>query len=99
MAARVRRKRCVLAHPTDNVVTVVFGIAEGEAVTERGRSVVVREHIPAWHKVAIEDIAEGQPVRKYGQRIGVATRLIRAGRLVHCHNLETEQDTKREVAS
>src|SRR5690606_15764332 len=39
------------------------------------------------HKVAIAPIAEGEPVLKYGQIIGYATRAIRPGEHVHLHNL------------
>ncbi|MDD2578552.1 MAG: altronate dehydratase family protein [Eubacteriales bacterium] len=43
--------------------------------------------IPAGHKIARSDIRPGQPIRKYGEPIGVATRPIRSGQWVHTHNL------------
>jgi altronate hydrolase len=43
--------------------------------------------IPAGHKLAVGDIAQGQPVRRYNQIIGFATRQIKAGEHVHVHNL------------
>jgi altronate hydrolase len=43
--------------------------------------------VPAGHKLATRDIAEGAPVRRYNQIIGFATRPIRAGEHVHVHNL------------
>ncbi len=43
--------------------------------------------IPQGHKVALRDVAAGQPVRKYGQVIGFATKDIRVGEHVHSHNL------------
>ncbi|MDE7377128.1 MAG: altronate dehydratase family protein, partial [Muribaculaceae bacterium] len=45
--------------------------------------------IPAGHKVALRDIAEGDVVIKYGFPIGHATQPIKAGEWVHSHNLAT----------
>ena len=41
------------------------------------------------HKYAIQDIAEGESIIKYGQPIGHASRDINAGEHVHTHNLKT----------
>jgi len=43
--------------------------------------------VPRGHKVAVRALAEGAPIRKYGQVIGVATAPIAAGDHVHTHNL------------
>jgi altronate dehydratase small subunit len=51
--------------------------------------VVLREDIPAGHKVAIHDIRAGSTVCKYGEPIGRATTAIRRGAHVHVHNLES----------
>ena len=79
MAAVVR------LHPGDNVVVAVSALAKGMAVASEG--VVARDDIPAGHKLATRAIAAGQPVRKYGQVIGVATMPIAEGGHVHTHNL------------
>jgi len=44
--------------------------------------------VPAGHKIAVRDMAQGQPVRRYNQIIGFASKPIRAGEHVHVHNLE-----------
>jgi altronate hydrolase len=54
------------------------------------RAVEVREPIALGHKVALAEIAEGQPVRKYGQTIGFAARAISAGAWVHVHNVRAD---------
>lgn len=46
-----------------------------------------RSGIPAGHKIARSDIQPGQPVLKYGEPIGIASQLIKAGQWVHTHNL------------
>ena len=45
--------------------------------------------VPAGHKFALRDIAEGEDVIKYGYPIGHATRTIRKGELVDHHNIKT----------
>src|SRR5919197_797922 len=40
------------------------------------------------HKLAIQPIADGAPVRKFGQIIGLATQPIAAGEHIHVHNVE-----------
>ncbi|MBQ3529398.1 MAG: altronate dehydratase [Oscillospiraceae bacterium] len=48
--------------------------------------------IPAGHKIALRDIAQGDFVIKYGQIIGRATQDIKAGEWVHTHNLRSHLD-------
>ena len=43
--------------------------------------------VPPGHKVAVRDVAKGQPVHRYNQIIGFATQAIEAGDHVHVHNL------------
>ena len=72
-------------HPQDDVVIARLEIPGGTLVaTENVRSIVT---IPAGHKIAVRDIAQGAPVRRYDQIIGFATRAIAAGDHVHVHNL------------
>jgi galactarate dehydratase len=62
----------------DNVGIVVQPEGAGAgAVLPDG--VVARERIPQAHKVALSDIAEGEPVLRYGQPIGIANRAIPGG--------------------
>lgn len=70
--------RYVRLHESDNVAVIVNdgGVAAG---TELPGGLQVRESIPQAHKVALEAIAEGQPVRRYGEVIGIARRAIAAG--------------------
>lgn len=72
-------------HPNDDVVIARVEIPGGTTVTRE--NVRAAERIPAGHKLAARDIAEGRPVKRYDQIIGFATRAIRAGEHVHVHNL------------
>jgi altronate hydrolase len=72
-------------HPQDDVVIARLEIAGGALLaTENVRAA---GPIPAGHKIAVRAVAQGQPVRRYNQIIGFATRDIAAGEHVHEHNL------------
>ncbi len=51
-----------------------------------GSEVRVAQMIPPGHKVALRDVAEGDPIRRYGQIIGFATQPISIGQHVHTQN-------------
>jgi len=69
----------------DDVVIARVELPAGtELIKEKVRVSIA---VPAGHKVATRDIAQGAPVRRYNQIIGFATRPIRAGEHVHVHNL------------
>ena len=53
-------------------------------------SILLREDVARGHKIALTDIAAGQPVIKYGCVIARARTDIPAGSWVHTHNAETE---------
>ncbi len=69
----------------DNVAVAAEALAKGASVN--GMSVL--DDIPAGHKIALCDIAEGSPVIKYGYRIGIADKDIKKGGWVHTHNIRT----------
>jgi len=72
----------------DNVAVARQALVPGQTLAlGAGPAVLVREPIPSGHKVALQPIAAGQPVYKYGQRIGLASADIAPGQHVHVHNL------------
>ncbi len=71
-------------HPQDDVLIARTQLLGGTAV----ENVTVRGLVPPGHKLAVRDIAAGQPVRRYNQIIGFASRPIAAGEHVHTHNLD-----------
>lgn len=85
-------KRAVIMHPRDNVATVVEEIKAGEdvAVPLAGTSLTLTaaETIPFGFKLALQDIPQGDIIRKYGETIGRASTSIAKGTMVHIHNLE-----------
>ena len=76
-------------HPQDDVVIARVEIPTGTLLAQEKVSALVT--IPAGHKIAVRDIAQGAPVRRYNQIIGFATRAIKAGEHVHVHNIAMGQ--------
>ncbi len=81
-------QRVVRLNPSDDVVIACQEIAPGTRLDEF--DVVVRDVIPAGHKIAVRNIAEEQAVRRYNQIIGFAAKPIFAGEHVHVQNLKVE---------
>ncbi|MBA2964395.1 MULTISPECIES: UxaA family hydrolase [Ramlibacter] len=77
--------RTIRLHPDDDVVIARQQLLGGTWLAEEG--VRVQGLVPPAHKLAVRDIAAGQPVRRYGQIIGFAAQAIAAGQHVHVHNL------------
>ena len=72
-------------HPGDHVGVACRAIQKGE----RDGALLFLQDIPAGHKVALEEIAEGGVIHKYGFPIAKATRAIAVGEHVHTHNAAT----------
>jgi altronate hydrolase len=73
-------------NPADDVVIARVELAAGTTLVKEG-NVAVATRVPAGHKVAVRALRTGQPVRRYNQIIGFATRDIQPGEHVHVHNL------------
>jgi altronate hydrolase len=77
----------ILLHPGDNVVIARVAVGAGQSVEAGPFTLTARDFIPPGHKLAIKGIASGEPVYRYGNLIGFATRPIEPGQHVHEHNL------------
>src|SRR5690349_16581344 len=56
-----------------------------------GTEVNVQQMIPPGHKLAIREIPEGDPIRRYGQIIGFASQPIAPGQHIHTQNTVVHQ--------
>ena len=72
-------------HKDDNVIIALKDLAMGDRVP--GLDAPLLQPVPRGHKIAMQPIATGSCVIRYGQIIGVATADIAAGSHVHTHNL------------
>src|SRR5579859_749551 len=82
------QEAAVLLHTQDDVAIARLPLSRGVVLRlPDGRLVEVRQRIQAGHKLALREIAQGQPVIRYGSIIGFASEPIAAGSHVHTHNL------------
>ena len=77
----------LLLRQGDDVAVAARPLRAGEVVAVNGGEVRVRENVPAGHKLALHAVRTDEPVHKYGQVIGFATRAIEPGEHVHNQNL------------
>jgi SAF domain len=82
-------RRLLFLHQQDNVCTAIAPLAGGNRLPIRGREVILDQDIGLGFKVAACDILMGEDIIKYGVPIGRAARDIKAGELVHLHNLSS----------
>ncbi|KUM28403.1 galactonate dehydratase [Mesorhizobium loti] len=82
----------LVLHESDNVAIARRMITPGTAL---GPCLFAKDPIPSGHKVSIKPIMCGEPVLRYGQIIGFATRDVEPGLHVHLQNMalgEFEKD-------
>ncbi|NIN69634.1 MAG: D-galactarate dehydratase [Anaerolineae bacterium] len=76
----------------DNVATALGHLEAGVTIrVEIGgeaQDVALRQTIPMGHKFALRSIEPGEPVIKYGEVVGLATKKILNGEHAHVHNVE-----------
>ena len=74
----------------DNIVIATTDLAPGDSLAIDGRDVSVTQRIPTGHKLALQPIAPGDRIVKYGLPIGSATTQINPGEYVHTHNVKSD---------
>ena len=99
MVIAMATARCFRIHSDDNVATMLDDAAAGATVDVLGSdsqspTLIAAEAISLGHKIALRDLAKGDPVIKFGVQIGHATRAIQRGQWVHLHNLASDFDER-----
>ncbi len=87
----------ILLNPRDNVAVARVSLSPEQQIEVSGTAVVTRAAIPAGHKMALRVIEAGEPVYRYGNVIGFATRRIERGEHVHVHNLGFKEHDPGEI--
>ena len=80
-----RASLTIRLHPNDDVVIARTQLVGGTLLADE--NVTVSGLVPPGHKVATHAIRAGEPVKRYNQIIGFASRDIGAGEHVHLNNL------------
>jgi altronate dehydratase small subunit len=88
----MKARGALMLSERDNVATLLEDAAGGSEVPVRlgkeSNPVKALEDIAFGFKIAVADIVKGSGIIKYGEPIGLASRDIKQGELVHIHNLE-----------
>ncbi len=90
MATAAETQWAVLLRSTDNVAVAARPIPKGITLDFGDCRVETLQPIALGHKVATVPIKPDEPVRKYGQIIGFASKAIPAGTWVHEHNVRAD---------
>lgn len=83
-------------NPADSVVVCLQAIPAGTVLEIDGKNVTLLQDTPAGHKVAINDMKEGEDVIKYGYPIGHALKDVKSGEWINEDNLKTNLSGKLE---
>ncbi len=90
-----KKAEVIIINERDNVATALKELKSGAEVSVefqgRLQKMTLLSDIPMGHKFALRDIAEGEPVIKYGESIGQGTKKIARGEHVHVHNVTSQQ--------
>ncbi len=76
-------------NPADNVAVAIVTLPAGEKLTVDGVEITLNEEVPAGHKFALKDFAEGENVIKYGYPIGHARMAKKQGDWMNENNIQT----------
>ena len=78
-----KKAACICLSPADNCAVALEDLKEGRSYPVGSRTILCRQDIERGHKMALVDLAVGDPVIKSGYAIGYVTGPIREGGLVH----------------
>lgn len=76
-------------NPADNVVVAIQSQVKGTVITVDGKQITLLEDVPAGHKIAIKDFAQGEHIIKYGYPIGHAIEAKQVGSWMNETNIKT----------
>ena len=87
--------RALHLHPNDNVAVCTVGVTQGDVVEIMGSDgsrteVVATTDNTYCNKIALVDIAQGDPIIKYGEMIGLASASIPKGALANDANIASQ---------
>lgn len=76
-------------NPADNVAVAINPLAAGTTVNVDGDEITLVSDIPAGHKFALRDIADGENVVKYGFPIGHTRHEVKRGAFLDHNDIKT----------
>ncbi len=82
-------KEYIKINPADNVAVAITPLTKGTVIEIDGKTITLVTDIPAGHKVALQDIAEGENVIKYGFPIGHVLHDVKEGSYLDHNDIKT----------
>lgn len=76
-------------NPADNVVVAISDLKAGEIILNDGDEIVLKQDVPAGHKVTLKDIKKDEDIIKYGYPIGHLRCDVEAGSWVNENQIQT----------
>ncbi|MGB4590279.1 MAG: UxaA family hydrolase [Clostridiaceae bacterium] len=88
--------KAIIVDKIDNVIVAIEPIKKGDeavyVLNGTTHQVIAENDIIIYHKLASKDIRKDEPIIKYGEHIGLASRDIKAGEHVHTHNVQDHRE-------
>ncbi|MEN6413402.1 MAG: UxaA family hydrolase [Veillonellales bacterium] len=82
----------LVLNKNDNVGTAIVDLQKGDFarmhIDGEMKTIKLRENVPFGFKISLCVIKASKPIIKYGAKIGVASKDIQPGMVVHVHNCE-----------
>ncbi len=91
----MKKIRAIQVVLSDNIATILGDAKNGMLVdvydknNELTNTIQLKSDINYGNKLALTDIQKGNPIIKYGSKIGISIKNICAGELVHVHNVDS----------
>ncbi|MFA6812450.1 MAG: altronate dehydratase family protein [Bacteroidaceae bacterium] len=83
------KSKFIKINTADNVAVAIENLKAGDELSVDGTAITLNEDIPAGHKFALKNLAEGENITKYGYPIGHARNAQKKGDWMNEHNIKT----------
>lgn len=80
-------RKLLILDTRDNVAVCLVDLEAGDLIEQDNIKIKVINRIARGHKIASREIAKGEGIIKYGERMGHAVAPIAVGEHVHVHNI------------
>jgi hypothetical protein len=80
-------RKLLILDARDNVAVCLVDLEVGDLIEQDNVKIKVISRIARGHKIASREIAKGEGIIKYGERMGHAVAPIAVGEHVHVHNI------------
>jgi len=80
-------RKLLILDARGNVAVCLVDLEAGDLIEQDNIKIKVINRIARGHKIASKEIAKGEGIIKYGERMGHAVAPIAVGEHVHVHNI------------